>query len=100
MQHAPTAKLPKKTSAKVNDVDNPAWTEGMLGTPILRRGRGLQASPDKVLASICLDADILEFSRHKAVASPLNRAQTEHKHSPTHPWAATPGYPVISVNAG
>jgi uncharacterized protein (DUF4415 family) len=61
MQHAPTAKLPKKTSAKVNDVDNPAWTEDMLGAPILRRGRGLQASPDKVFASIRPDADTFEF---------------------------------------
>jgi hypothetical protein len=30
-----TAKLPKKTSAKVNDPDNPAWTEDMLGAPVI-----------------------------------------------------------------
>ena len=61
MKHATTVKLPKKTSAKVNDIDNPAWTEDMLGAPILRRGRGPQASPTKVLTSVRLDADILEF---------------------------------------
>ena len=61
MKLATTAKLPKKTSAKVADQDNPAWTEGMLGEPVLRRGRGPQAAPTKVLTSIRLDADILEF---------------------------------------
>jgi hypothetical protein len=30
MNRTTTAKLPKKTSAKVNDADNPAWTEDML----------------------------------------------------------------------
>ena len=61
MKLATTAKLPKKTSAKVNDPDNPAWTEDMLGAPVLRRGRGPQAAPTKVLTSVRLDADILEF---------------------------------------
>ena len=61
MKLATTAKLPKKTSAKVNDSDNPAWTEDMLGTPVLKRGRGPQAAPTKVLTSVRLDADILEF---------------------------------------
>ncbi len=61
MKLATTAKLPKKTSAKVDDPDNPAWTEDMLGAPILKRGRGPQAAPTKVLTSVRLDADILEF---------------------------------------
>ena len=61
MKLATTAKLPKKTSAKVDDPDNPAWTEGMLGVPVLKRGRGPQAAPTKVLTSVRLDADILEF---------------------------------------
>ena len=61
MKHATTAKLPKKTSAKVNDSDNPAWTEDMLGAPMVKRGRGPQATPTKVLTSVRLDADILEF---------------------------------------
>lgn len=61
MKLATTAKLPKKTSAKVNDRDNPAWTEDMLGAPVLKRGRGPQAAPTKVLTSVRLDADILEF---------------------------------------
>ncbi len=39
MKLATTAKLPKKTSAKVSDPDNPAWTENMLGAPVLKRGR-------------------------------------------------------------
>ena len=61
MKLATTAKLPKKTSAKVDDSDNPAWTEDMLGIPVLKRGRGPQAAPTKVLTSVRLDADILEF---------------------------------------
>ena len=61
MKPATTAKLPKKTSAKVNDPDNPAWTEDMLGAPVLKRGRGPQATPTKVLTSVRLDADILAF---------------------------------------
>lgn len=65
MKLATTAKLPKKTSAKVNDPDNPAWTEDMLGAPVLKRGRGPQAAPTKVLTSVRLDADILEFFKSK-----------------------------------
>jgi len=65
MKHATTAKLPKKTSAKVNDPDNPSWTEDMLGAPVLKRGRGPQAAPTKVLTSLRLDADILEFFKSK-----------------------------------
>jgi uncharacterized protein (DUF4415 family) len=61
MKLATTAKLPKKTLAKVNDPDNPAWTEDMLGAPVLKRGRGPQAAPTKVLTSVRLDADILAF---------------------------------------
>ena len=65
MKLATTAKLPKKTSARVNDPDNPAWTEDMLGAPVLRRGRGPQTAPTKVLTSVRLDADILEFFKSK-----------------------------------
>ena len=61
MKRTTMAKLPKKTSAKVNDADNPAWTEDMLGAPVLKRGRGPQTAPTKVLTSLRLDADILEF---------------------------------------
>ena len=61
MKLATTAKLPKKTSAKVLDADNPAWTEDMLGAPLLKRGRGPQATPIKVLTTIRLDVDVLEF---------------------------------------
>jgi uncharacterized protein (DUF4415 family) len=61
MKLVTTVKLPKKTSAKVRDADNPPWTEDMLGAPVLKRGRGPQAAPTKVLTSVRLDADILEF---------------------------------------
>ena len=61
MKLATTAKLPKKTSAKVLDADNPAWTEDMLGAPVLKRGRGPQATPIKVLTTIRLYVDVLEF---------------------------------------
>lgn len=33
---AVTTKLPKKTSAKANDLNNPAWTEDVLGNPVLK----------------------------------------------------------------
>jgi uncharacterized protein (DUF4415 family) len=65
MKPATIAKLPKKTSAKVNDPDNPAWTEDMLGVPVVKRGRGRQVAPTKVLTSVRLDADILEFFKSK-----------------------------------
>lgn len=65
MKRATTAKLPKKTSAQVEDPDNPAWTEDMLGAPVLKRGRGPQSAPTKVLTSLRLDADILEFFKSK-----------------------------------
>ena len=76
MKLATTAKLPKKTSAKVNDPDNPAWTEDMLGAPVLKRGRGPQAAPTKVLTSVRLDADILEFFKSKGAGyqSQINAA--------------------------
>ena len=61
MKQTNTAKLPKKTSARVDDPDNPAWTENMLGAPVLKRGRRPQAAPTKVLTSLRIDADILEF---------------------------------------
>ena len=61
MKLATTVKLPKKTSAKDSEADNPAWTEEMLGEAMLRRGRGPQEAPTKVLTSIRLDADVLEF---------------------------------------
>ena len=76
MKLATTAKLPKKTSAKVDDPDNPAWTEDMLGAPVLKRGRGPQATPTKVLTSVRLDADILEFfkSQGSGYQSRINEA--------------------------
>ena len=61
MNPATTAKLPKKTSGEVNDSDNPAWAEDMLGAPALRRGRGPQAAPTKVMTFVRLDAEILAF---------------------------------------
>ena len=76
MKLATTAKLPKKTSAKVADPDNPAWTEDMLGAPVLKRGRGPQAAPTKVLTSVRLDADILAFfkSQGSGYQSRINEA--------------------------
>ena len=76
MKLATTAKLPKKTSARVDDPDNPAWTEDMLGAPVIKRGRGPQAAPTKVLTSVRLDADILEFfnSQGSGYQSRINEA--------------------------
>ena len=35
----------------------------MLGPPVLRRGRGPQKAPTKVLTSLRLDADVIAFFR-------------------------------------
>ena len=93
MKLATTAKLPKKTSAKVNDPDNPAWTEDMLGTPVIKRGRGPQAAPTRVLTSVRLDADILAFFKMQGAGyqSRINavlRAAVE-QNSTGHPSATT-----------
>ena len=76
MKLATTAKLPKKTLAKVADPDNPAWTEDMLAAPLLKRGRGAQATPTKVLTSVRLDADILAYfkSQGSGYQSRINEA--------------------------
>ena len=99
MKRATTAKLPKKTSAKVNDPDNPAWTEDMLGAPAIKRGRGHHAAPTKVLTSARLDADILAFfmmqgagyqSRINAVLrTAVEQNSTSHPSATTRKRAAT-----------
>lgn len=63
MKRAITLKSPKTTSAKALDPDNPPWSEEMLGPPVLRRGRGRQRAPTKVLTTIRLDADVIAFFR-------------------------------------
>jgi uncharacterized protein (DUF4415 family) len=63
MKRAITLKSSKKLSAKQIDADNPPWSEEMLGTPIVRRGRGPQKAPTKILTTIRLDADIVAFFR-------------------------------------
>ena len=89
MKIATTAKLPKKTSAKVADPDNPAWTESMLGTPVLKRGRGPQAAPPKVLTSVRLDADILAFFKAQGagyqsrINAALRKAVEQNMNAPT-----------------
>ena len=61
MKHAITLKLPKTISNRRSDPDNPPWSEEMLGPPILKRGRGPQKSPTKVLTTVRLDADVMAF---------------------------------------
>ena len=61
MKLAITLKLPKTTSNKRTDPDNPPWSEEMLGPPILKRGRGPQKSPTKVLTTVRLDVDVIAF---------------------------------------
>ena len=63
MKRATTLKSPKSTSAKAVDRDNPPWSEEMLGLPVLRRGRGPQKAPTKVLTTVRLDADVIAFFR-------------------------------------
>ena len=61
MKHAITLKSPKTTSNRRVDPDNPPWSEEMLGPPVLKRGRGPQKAPTKVLTTVRLDADVLAF---------------------------------------
>lgn len=63
MKRAITLKSPKTTSAKAIDPDNPPWSEEMLGPPKVRRGRGPQKAPTKVLTTVRLDADVIAFFR-------------------------------------
>jgi len=63
MKRAITLRPPKSISARVVDRDNPPWAEEMLGPPVLRRGRGPQKTPTKVLTTIRLDADVIAFFR-------------------------------------
>ena len=63
MKRATTLKPPKSTSAKAADRDNPPWSEEMLGSPVMRRGRGPQKAPTKVLTTVRLDADVIAFFR-------------------------------------
>ena len=63
MKRAITLKPPKNTSAKIVDRDNPPWSEETLGPPVMRRGRGPQKTPTKVLTTIRLDADVIAFFR-------------------------------------
>ena len=99
MKLSTTARLPKKTSVKVADPDNPAWTEDMLGAPVLKRGRGPQAAPTKVLTSVRLDADILAYLKsqgsgyqsriNEALRMEVNRNLTERPKTATRKRVAT-----------
>jgi hypothetical protein len=68
MKRATTLKLPKTTSNIRADPDNPPWSEEMLGSPVLKRGRGPQKSPTKLLTTDRLDADVMAFSSRRAAA--------------------------------
>lgn len=61
MKRAITLKSPKTTLNKRIDPDNPPWSEEMLGPPVLKRGRGPQKAPTKVLTTVRLDADVIAF---------------------------------------
>jgi len=63
MKRVTSLKPPKNTSARTVDRDNPPWSEEMLGPPVMRRGRGPQKAPTKVLTTIRLDADVIAFFR-------------------------------------
>ena len=63
MKRAITLRPPKSTSVRVADRDNPPWSEATLGPPVLRRGRGPQKAPTKVLTTVRLDADVIAFFR-------------------------------------
>ncbi len=52
MKRATTLKLPKTTSNKRVDPDNPPWSEEMLGPPVLKRGRGYQTQINDELRKV------------------------------------------------
>jgi len=54
-------KPPKTISKKQIDPDNPLWSEEMLGPPVIKRGRGPQKTPTKVMTTVRLDADVIAF---------------------------------------
>ena len=71
MKRSTTVKLPKKTSAKVNDPDNPVWTEDMLGEPVLKRvQQGQEKVPNEATAKSLLLSD--EKKNHKNFAELVN----------------------------
>ena len=61
MKHTITLRLPKTTSIKRVDSDNPPWSEEMLGPPVVKRGRGHQKAPTKILTTVRLDADVIAY---------------------------------------
>ena len=67
MKHATTLKMPKTTSNKRVDPDNPPWSEEMHGPPVLKRGRGPQKAPTKVLTTVRLDPDVLAFFKAQGI---------------------------------
>ena len=76
MKRATILKRPKKF-AKPQDRDNPAWSEEMLGPPVVRAARGRQKAPTKVSTTLRLDADVLAFFRAKGAGyqTRINNAQ-------------------------
>ncbi len=61
MKHAITLQLPKTTSVRRVDPDNPPWSEEMVGPPAVKPGRGPQRAPTKVLTTVRLDADVIAY---------------------------------------
>ena len=63
MKRATTLKPPKRISRKAGDLDNPPWTEEMLGPGRVRTGRGSATKVAKVATTIRLDRDVIEHFR-------------------------------------
>ena len=63
MRRVTTLRKPRNFRARVKDADNPPWSEETLGAPVVKRGRGPQKGPTKVLTTIRLDADVLAYFR-------------------------------------
>lgn len=63
MKRATTLQKPKSFRAKTRDLDNPPWSEEMLGPPVVKRGRGPQRAPTKVSTTLRLDSDVLAYFR-------------------------------------
>lgn len=83
MKLATIAKLPKKTLARANDPGNPAWTEDMLGAPVLKRGRGTQVTPTKVLTSVLLYESLVLLETRGAISAASDAASWPHPSAPS-----------------
>ncbi len=100
MKPATTLKPPRSTSAKAADRDNPSWSEEMLGPPVIRKGRGPQKAPTKVLTSIRLDPEVLAYFRSQGAGYQNRINQVLKEFVASHPTRRSTGRAAKAPRAG